>query len=577
MSVRQKFTDAAVARQHQRNLDEARPDIEAIRRIEEEEVRRLEQLLYRKDPMAWLEERFGESRLDYQWSLRPEYADYDWDGSPDPLYNAWMDLANGKWVGVESGTSTGKTRWVSRVVFWYLDNFPNSLVITTAPKERQLDMGLWSEINLAFHKFKKLRRNAAMYKLRLVVDDSDTNDDNFDPDHPNWSKSWHAVGIVAGVGADEQSATKMQGLHRQYMLCIIEEAPGVPKAVFTALKNTSSDRRNNLILAIGNPDNVTDALHEFCTDVPGVQHYRISCIDHPNVVARNPGIMPGATTLNFVNTMIQEHGEKSSMYQSRVRGVSPAQASDSLIQKSWFDKCVEKAIPYDGTYHGTGVDAAQSEEGDKAAVCTFKGATMVHLKDFHCDNATHLAYNLYMDTGELASMGYSDYEIPKLNDYQIMPGFVGVDAAGLGVATLNPLMDRGWEPVAISGGAWDDVIPEEEYVDPHDGKTKTRKLYKFQNLRAQMYWEFREDVRQGLVSFSEAKKEYPEAVDRLGKELISVRVIYKGNFIAIEGKDEIKKRNGGKSPNLADAAVYANWVRKGYRLQSGGFPILGGG
>lgn len=576
MAVRKKFLELAEARQRQRDLDAARPDIEALRRIEEEEVRRLQQLVYQKDPMSWLEEKFGESRLDYQWSLRPEYANHEWDGSVDPLYNAWMDLANRKWVGVESGTSTGKTRWVSRVVFWFLDNFPNSLVVTTAPKERQLDMGLWSEINLAFHKFKKIRPNAAMYKLRLVVDDSDANE-AYDPDHPNWSKSWHAVGIVAGVGADETSATKMQGLHREHMLCIIEEAPGVPLAVLNALKNTSS-AENNLILAVGNPDNITDTLHEFCM-LPQVQnqHYRVSCHDHPNVVSRNPSLMPGATTLNFINTMLAEHGEKSSMYQSRVRGMSPSQASDSLIQKKWLDDCAQKEIPYDGSYHGTGVDVAQSEEGDKACVCTFKGPNMVHVKDFHCDNATHLAYNLYMTPGEVAAAGFSQYDIPTLQDMDIMPGFVGVDTVGVGYATLNPLMDAGWEPVALLGGCWDDVIPEEEYVDPNDGKTKHRKLYNFQNLRAQMWWEFREDCRKGLISFKTFAELDKDTWNRLVKEIISVRVIYRGNFIAIESKDEIKKRNGGKSPNLADGAVYANWVRKGYRFQSGGFPVLGGG
>jgi hypothetical protein len=45
--------------------------------------------------------------------------------------------------------------------------------------------------------------------------------------------------------------------------------------------------------------------------------------------------------------------------------------------------------------------------------------------------------------------------------------------------------------------------------------------------------------------------------------------------IAIEAKDDIIKRLG-KSPNVADAIVYANWVRKGYRVPVGGLPMMFG-
>ncbi|MCB9047708.1 MAG: hypothetical protein H6550_16355 [Chitinophagales bacterium] len=569
MSTAERFRKKAEQLQHQRNVEEAKPDIEAYRMLEERELALLKQKLYQHRPMDWLRERFNEDPADYQWSLLPEYAKHKWDGDPEPLYNAWMDLAAGRWAAIESGTGTGKTYAAARIAVWFLDCFPDSLVVTTAPKQKQLEVGLWKEVSTIFKKFKRLRPNAALYNLRLAVDDTDINksDDTDDA----LSKSWHMIGIVSGVGSDESSAVKMQGLHREHMLIIVEEAPGVPKAVLTALKNTCSDPSKNLILAIGNPDNITDSLHEFAA-LPQVSSYTLSGKDHPNVVCKDPSRMPGAVTQNFIMNMLAEHGEKSTMYQSRVRGISPSQAADSLIKYEWLEKCVDNGLKYDGTYHAVGVDAANSKDGDKAALAWGRGNILHEVQEFYCDNANHLAYNLLYDSGKLAELGYADYETRKLTDYEVMNGFVGVDTVGLGWGTYNVLLDEGVEPVALHGGQWADCIPEEDYYDESEGKEKQRQSVRFQGLRSQMYWELREDLRQGKIRFDLQDK---DALREIFIELISIRVAFKGNYIVVEAKEDIKKRLGNKSPNRADAIVYWNWVRKGYRMVFGGFPVMG--
>jgi hypothetical protein len=65
--------------------------------------------------------------------------------------------------------------------------------------------------------------------------------------------------------------------------------------------------------------------------------------------------------------------------------------------------------------------------------------------------------------------------------------------------------------------------------------------------------------------------------ERLKKELSVIRFALSDNAVAVEKKEAIKKRLGGKSPNLADSFVYGNWVRKAYRLQSFGLPMAFGG
>ena len=162
---------------------------------------------YRKDPLYWLEHRFGEDPKGFEWSVIPGYENHTWDGSMDPLANAWRELAKGNWVGIEAGTGTSKTYWLSRLVFWYLDCYEDSLVVTSAPKQEQLKLHLWSEIGKAMRKFKALRPDCNHLNLKLKVQGGDDEEDDF-------TDSWMAVGFVAGTGADEKSATKAQGFHR---------------------------------------------------------------------------------------------------------------------------------------------------------------------------------------------------------------------------------------------------------------------------------------------------------------------------------------------------------------------------
>lgn len=539
------------------------------RKLEEEHIRRLENKLYQKQPMEWLKHRFGEDPLNFQWSKREGYENHKWDGDEDPLYNAWQSLADGNWVGVEAATGTSKTFMLSRIVFWFLDCFENCLVVTSAPKQDQLKLHLWSEIATAFPKFKKIRPKARLYGLRLVVEDSESKD--VEGDDAFTSKSWQAVGFVAGVGGDETSATKAQGFHREHMLIITEETPGMPMAVMTAFKNTSVGE-TNMILAVGNPDSQLDPLHQFCVS-PTVMNYRVSAYDYPNVVHRK-SVIKGAVTVESIRRRIIDNGKKSDLYKSRVRGISPSQSTDSLIKLAWCKAAAESKQEYDGTFHAVGVDVANSMDGDKAALAWGRGQILTDLQEFQCPNATHLAYNLYMDSADLHLKGYLDYDTKKLAEYEIMDGFIGVDGVGVGVATVNSLMESGHRPVSLFGGQWEDAIPEETKWDSKEDREVTIKKWRFQGIRSQMYWEAREDLRKGLIRID---LDDENLLQRLFFELISIKVKFKDNFIAIESKEEIKKRLGGKSPNLADAFVYWNWTRKGYRLEGGFMPLLGGG
>jgi len=133
---------------------------------------------------------------------------------------------------------------------------------------------------------------------------------------------------------------------------------------------------------------------------------------------------------------------------------------------------------------------------------------------------------------------------------------------GVGVGTINSLRDNNVRCIGLQGGQKKEVLP----VD----KTTGKPLYEFNSLRAQMYFTLMLDLKRGDVRIN-----LPENIYRaLKKELTIIKYMITGSKIGIEGKDEIKKKIGGKSPNMADAFVYWNWMRKNHYRPLGALPFV---
>lgn len=472
---------------------------------------------YRVNPLDYLVERLGFKRETIDWLSIPEYKDHKWDGTVNPFVYLLECLSQGvKKIGVESATGTGKTRIGAGIALWFLECYENSLVVTTAPKESQLKLHIWKEIGVLYPFFKK----GSLSTLRLNMhEDSKLTD-------------WQAIGFVAGVAADETSSTKAQGFHAEHMLIILEETPGVPQPIIEAFQNTC-DGPHNIILAFGNPDHQLDNLHRFC-QLPNVTSLRISGFDHPNVVLKNPAFIPGAVTLDGLNDKKIRYGEDGPLFLSRAKGISPGQSIASLISLNWIKESVERWKTFcdengnliESNIFGDkalGVDVANSEAGDKAAIAKGKGTVLIEVKDFQCPDANVL--------------GKRDV-LQLMLDEKIADKNVGVDGVGVGAGTVNALKEMKHRIISLGGAdAPVDLRNQEE---------------EFNNLRSQMWWQLREDFRNNIISIPDDKE--------LIADLITPEWEPKNGKIIVESKETIKKRLG-HSPNKGDAVVYWNWVR----------------
>ncbi len=518
-----------------------------------------DQYKYASDFGLWLTERFREPITTVDWTQFDPvlYAAHKWDGTKNPMMVITQALANHQWVGVEAGTGVGKTFIISRIIYWWLDT-RGGTVLMTAPTKEHIKNVLWLEISGSFHKFQRLRPHAEMLELR-VFPDGKLRDKTMlmDDDELKKSKISKLVGIVGKKRAGEESSLAFQGYHDDPLLIVIDEAAGIEPSVMTAAKNTCSDPQNNIIIGIGNPDSMTDQLHEF-TELENVVPVRISAKDFPNVVLGKT-VIPGAVTRTSIEIREKEYGTKSPMYESRVRGLPPKQGVDSLFSLEWLEMISDEnftPVPllHDRISHNAiGVDVANSTNGDMACLVHGKGPEVYNVHEFQCPDASHLAYNLYMDSLELAENKYHDYNTLKMNTgIEYSPSCIGIDGVGVGTATVQTLHNQGIYAISLVGGQMESVIPMDN---------EEKFMYMFNNLRSQMFWELREDARKGTFAL---RIENKLILKKIFKELMAHKYSTKSGKTVVMKKDDVKKILGGKSPNIADSMAYWNWMRKGY-------------
>ena len=485
---------------------------------------------YQTNPCGFLIDVLGVSRESLYWSENPEYATHTWDGTLNPLVVALECMARSEWVALSSGTSTGKTFVMAAALLWKAACFADSVTVTVAVTEKQMEKGVWREVGRMFPAFQRRFPRAELTSLRLRMDTAR-------------GDAWGAWAVTAQVGASDQSAVGMQGLHAEQLLILADEMAGTHPAVLTALVNTATDP-HNVIAGFGNPDSQLDPLAVFSRQ-PNVRAVRVSALDHPNVVTKRT-IVPGAVSVQSVATRATAYGDTSNMYLSRVRGIAPAQSADALVHRAWCDAAVARGVVWgtvraDGTRYydrapvAYGVDPSNSDAGDEAAVARFQGPLCTLIVARPCPDANVL--------------GASVWRLAQ--EERVRPEHVGVDSIGVGAGTVNEsrrLYNGTAAFRSLNGGA----APIRSVAKGAEGDGWVPDVNRFLNLRAQMYWQTREDLRLGLIGI-------PDDV-QLIDELCMPEYWVANGKIVVEPKPDVRARLG-RSPNKADAFVYANWVR----------------
>ena len=303
------------------------------------------------------------------------------------------------------------------------------------------------------------------------------------------------------IGVPATDPDRIEGFHSEGgVLLVLDETKGIGQDVYDALQGALTSRVDSRLLVTSTPGGPAGLFHRVFTKDRGLWRlHHLSSVDSTQV------------SEDWVQARRDEWGESSPLYQARVLGEFPEDAEGTLLSLG----LLEAAVEADGETGPVtlGVDPARFGP-DCTAVAVWEGKKLVEV---------HVRRGL--DVMAVASWAHS---LANMHGAER----VSVDEIGLGAGVVDRLRQLGCRGLTAVNVA----------------RAASRKDL-FQNLRAELAWQFREALERGEIALPDD--------DSLLAELSGLRYDYDSyGRIRLEQKDEMRQRIG-RSPDRADAAILA--------------------
>jgi len=457
------------------------------------------------EPIKWLQKTF-----------REDYSDVE-----KRIIESVRDNAR---TAVKSCHSSGKTYTAARAVVWFLNSFQPSIVLTTAPTWRQVNSLLWGEIR-AMHRSATCAMRAQPLKTPKL----------------EYGDKWYA----AGISTDEPD--RFRGVHQLNILIIADEASGVSDAIFEEIRGLMASGSVVRLLLLGNPTRPQGEFYEaFNSKRPLYNTLTIDAFDTPNLAPLKaefeslgtkvekvallraaPVIVPYLVSPSWVADALEEFGEDSAFWASRVRGNFPPESPDQLIPLGWIEAAMDRwdDLPPESRWWEdlqqarllpieTGCDIAGKGDAESVFVSRSGGVEApIYLPGKHAST---------MDTTGWV-MQYADKTSSKITR---------IDADGIGAGVYDRAREQ-----KLKG------------VTAFHGGEKANNPERFINRRAEAYWNLRTRYEEGTIASARDSKKTGQLSS------LKYKLDSKGR-IQVESKDDMRKR-GLVSPDRADAEMMA--------------------
>lgn len=416
-------------------------------------------------------------------------------------------------VAVKACHASSKTFTAAELLLWGLTRYRHGFKgITTAPTGRQVEMLAWAEIHQA------IRTSRVAYP---------------EP-HQRMLTVQHGLRYLQGIATNE--GVNFQGYHAPdngVSIIVIDEAPGVEQAIYEAIEGirAGGDVR---VLALGNPTVPSGPFYDMFTGHRrSWQTFTIGAFDTPNLrgltlddvlampeddggpLDDNP--WPFLITRRYVREKFDEWGPGHPMWESRVLGMFPQQATNAMFPLVWIEGARNREAPdHPQLEVEAGIDVAGPG----------KDETVVAVR---CGNA-------------IVGMHATKEPDPRGSVVAFLTPFasrlrrVRVDVTGIGWNFYLHLRDLGFNVYPVNFGGQSLVVDEAENR-------------KFLNLKAELYWGFRLRLQEG-------------GVDNLTDEIAVGQlsgILYdydERGRVRVEPKKQAEKR-GIASPDRAEAIILA--------------------
>lgn len=504
---------------------------------------------YRTNPRAWCKDVLG---IDL-WSKQEDQ------------FLATLDNDH---VAVRSAHGTGKSFNAALVACWWVttryDMGEDVIVVTTAPTFHQVSAILWENIR-KFHMLAKDRYESGLSPMKM-------------PGYVTMSNRWMSdTGTILGFGRKpaDNNDHGFQGIHRRYVLVVVDEGCGIRENLFTAVEAITTTE-DSCILVVGNPDDPATAFNKFFTTLTDIWfNIDISSFDSPNFTKDHEGhytscnhedpkhrkwcqerewakrwdrdkainlsddALAQLPNHEWVNQRKAAWGEDSPLWMSKVLGEFPLQSVNTLFSRETLNKGHNTKVK--PKYRGKrvlGVDLARfgpdysvvymAEEGyvlDEDDKPTERIGKKVRILDFWGGKADEAKADGMESAVRVHNLA-QQYGVDE----------VRIDGEGIGGPIrdrINQLSEGGYAVISVLGSS---ASPDR---------------YRWGNARTYRFDKVREDMFTGLIDID------PDDT-KLESELEMLQYSYKNrwNSMQVESKDDIAKR-GLKSPDYADSLIYA--------------------
>lgn len=302
----------------------------------------------------------------------------------------------------------------------------------------------------------------------------------------------------------------IEGAHAAHLLYVFDEAKAIKDAVWDAAEGAFASGDCHA-LAISTPGARAGRFYDIHRRALGLEDWWVRHVTCDEAIAA------GRVSPAWVEARKKQWGEHSPIFQQRVLGEFPEQAEDTLISLAWIEAARERELLL-GTETVAGLDVARFGDDDSALVQRC-GPVVLSAE-------TWQGHDTMFTTGKARAT-----RAP-----------VNVDVIGVGAGVYDRLHEQQHpcSPINVGGA-------------PIDRE-------RFENLRAELYWNLRERFQSGEIDLSRLA---PAAYDRLSGELTAMKFHYASSGrIMIEPKADMKARLG-RSPDLADALALAFAPTKG--------------
>lgn len=400
-------------------------------------------------------------------------------------------------VTVRSGHKVSKSTSAGILAWWWTSDpiaRPSARCILTSSGNRQVKSILWREI-------KRLYRGA---KQKLGPEPADAPDTGV-----QWSDGREIIGFTT------KEPEKMAGFSGAHLLFILDEASGIPEAIFEAIEGNRAGGAK--ILLLSNPTQTSGEFYESHTKKRAFYHcLRISSEESPNVTGE--ANVPGLATKAWIDEKVREWGRDSPLFSVRIGGDFPTQSTNAVVGLGlvlsavarWEETEAEGELEF-------GLDVARSGE-DESVLYARRGNKALAPYAWRGLDGIELANEVLKVVRELR---LSPREIPR----------VKVDANGVGASPYDAL-SRSSEVETIA------VMTAEASSDAET----------YSNLRAQIAFGLAAWIKEGGAISDHAQTQADLVAP---KYAFDVR-----NRLKIESKEELKKRLG-RSPDYGDALALA--------------------